>query len=135
MDMDLASLRKRVGKLARERYALERLLLGTLSRKELLPGSLVEKYKACNKPGCKCLKGELHGPFLYLSLNERGKTKMVFIPRGLWHKTRDRAERYRRWRRARARMVKINSEILRLLDEMEHQVSISYEDLKAGLKR
>ena len=28
----------------------------------VLRGSLIERYKRCGKPGCKCAKGKGHGP-------------------------------------------------------------------------
>ncbi len=35
---------------------------------EILRGSLVERYLTCGHPGCKCARGERHGPSFYLSV-------------------------------------------------------------------
>ena len=35
----------------------------------ILRGSLVERYKRCGKPGCKCAKGPGHGPKYYLTVS------------------------------------------------------------------
>ena len=36
---------------------------------EILRGSLTERYLTCGKPGCKCARGERHGPVWYLSVS------------------------------------------------------------------
>jgi len=38
----------------------------------ILKGSLVERYKRCGKPGCKCARGRGHGPKYYLSISRTG---------------------------------------------------------------
>jgi len=35
---------------------------------ETLRGSLVKRYLTCGNPGCKCARGERHGPVWYLSV-------------------------------------------------------------------
>ena len=75
--------------LRRRRQALLRQLP---SLKEILRGSLIERYKRCGKPGCKCADGPGHGPKYYLSVSHPGlrpqmdygasckiKTKMVIF--------------------------------------------------------
>src|SRR4030067_2474803 len=47
---------------------------------EMLQGSLVVLYRKCGKKGCRCERGEKHGPAYYLSYKERGVTQMVYIP-------------------------------------------------------
>jgi hypothetical protein len=47
----------------------------------LLRGSLIERYKPCGKPGCKCAKGPGHGPKYYLSISQPGATPaMDYVP-------------------------------------------------------
>lgn len=46
------------------------------------PGSLVQQYTACNKPGCKCIDPvhpQKHGPFYKLRYTHGGKSKILFI--------------------------------------------------------
>src|SRR5437868_14889389 len=38
----------------------------------ILRGSLIERYKRCGKPGCKCADGPGHGPKYYLSVSYPG---------------------------------------------------------------
>ena len=123
MRIDLAKARKRIGQLSRERYKLEQELLSKLSRKKLIAGTPVEKYKACNKGNCRCTRGELHGPTYYVSRKEGQKTKMIYIRQKLWPKVAEKVKRYQRWRGLRARIVKINIETLSVLDKMEKTIT------------
>ena len=47
---------------------------------EMLQGSLGVLYRKCGKKGCRCERGEKHGPAYYLSYKEGGVTQMVYIP-------------------------------------------------------
>ena len=47
---------------------------------EMLQGSLVVLYRKCGKKGCRCERGEKHGPAYYLSYKEGGVTQMIYIP-------------------------------------------------------
>jgi len=128
--LDISRVRQEMGRLSRERWDLERELAGVLSRKFLLKGSLVQKYKACNKQGCRCTRGELHGPFYYLSLSQAGKTKMIFIKRQHWPKVAELSTNYRQWRKRRARIVKINREMLALIDQLEKERTLEVSFLE-----
>lgn len=124
MRFDLSMARKRIGHLRRKRYLLERELLDYLSRKKLIAGTPVEKYKRCNKGNCKCTRGELHGPTYYISRKEDGKTKMIYIRQALWPVAEKKINRYQRWRRTRAGIVKIDHEILLIFDEIEKAITV-----------
>jgi len=47
---------------------------------EMLQGSLVSLYRKCGKKGCRCERGDKHGPAYYLSYKEEGVTQMIYIP-------------------------------------------------------
>ncbi len=38
----------------------------------VLAGSLVKQYVVCGKPGCRCQRGQKHGPLYYLYWKEQG---------------------------------------------------------------
>jgi len=42
----------------------------------MVDGSIYTVYKKCGNKNCRCAKGELHGPFKYLSKKVDGKTKL-----------------------------------------------------------
>jgi hypothetical protein len=124
MRFDLSMARKKIGQLRRERYRLEKEIVDYLSRNKLIAGTPVEKYKACNKGNCRCTRGELHGPTYYISRKEGKRTKMIYIRQALWPKVEEKVKRYQRWRSIRARLVKVNSEILLIVDKMEKAITV-----------
>ena len=54
---------------------------GGLSPKtEPLPGSLAFELRRCGKPGCRCARGLLHGPFAYRYWYEAGRRRKQYVP-------------------------------------------------------
>jgi hypothetical protein len=46
-----------------------------------LHGTLIKQGRRCGKEGCRCTRGELHGPYLYLALpREGGRSRLVYVP-------------------------------------------------------
>lgn len=54
----------------------------------LLPGTLVAQRRRCGKGGCRCARGELHGPYTYLQAG----TRLVYVPTGLAESVARRVE-------------------------------------------
>ncbi len=47
----------------------------------LIAGSVVEQGRRCGKEGCRCTRGELHGPYTYVVLPRAGgRTRTVYVP-------------------------------------------------------
>ena len=46
---------------------------------EPLPGALVQDFKKCGRPGCKCARGELHGPYLVRVWYEGKKRRKAYV--------------------------------------------------------
>ena len=112
-------------KFSRLRHALVQLLdemRGLIdpffSDRPVLKGTVYELKRKCGKPGCKCAQGELHARMV-VSASEGGKTQLRAIPRGFLVDTQQRVRRYQALRRARARVVEIHRQMLKLIDEME----------------
>jgi uncharacterized protein DUF6788 len=58
-----------------------------------LRGSLVSQGRRCGKEGCRCGQGELHGPYVYLSVGRVGGTsRLLYIPTELVAIVRRRVE-------------------------------------------
>jgi len=128
--MDISKVRKKIRDLGLERFKDEMEMLRVYSRKKMLYGSVVKKYKACGKGGCKCTKGALHGPFYYLTYKVEGKTKMIFIKKNLWESAIKLNNNYRKWRKLRADISKIGKEILTLLDEIEKENTVKLDTIE-----
>jgi hypothetical protein len=61
-----------------------RRLAASLERLDAtLPGSLVRQGRRCSSSGCRCRRGELHGPYLYLALYSGGRNRTLYVPAAL----------------------------------------------------
>ncbi|GEM_PF-509042 len=81
-------------------------------------GSLVTVIRRCGKMSCHCAAGQGH-PTTYLSIKDKGKTRMVYIPADLLETVTRQAGSYRRIRKHRARLVKMAHESLQLIDRLQ----------------
>ena len=107
--------RQRINALGkRERELLEVLL----SCRSAVKGTVYELKTRCGKPSCVCAQGALHGAMV-LSWSESGKTKLMTVgPADLERLMRMTGE-YRKFRQARAALVKLQKELLREVDRLE----------------
>jgi hypothetical protein len=74
----------------------------------LLPGTLVEQHRNCGKEGCRCTRGEPHGPYVYLQVAGR----LLYVPSGLAEVVRAHVEDSVRLRGVLAEISVINLELL-----------------------
>lgn len=100
------------------RDELGQLLEVFLARDPLVKGSVYTLYRRCGKATCGCVRGPRHGT-LALSWSEAGRTRLQTLPPGRQGELRARVRRYQRFRRARARLVKLHAEMLTLIDALE----------------
>jgi hypothetical protein len=89
--------------------------LGSL--REMLPGSFVERKRACGRPNCHCADGKnLHSQF-QISVLIDGKPKALNIPAALADQVREKIELRQRFDAAAASICGIN--LKRFLKEKE----------------
>lgn len=94
----------------RRRHLVEQLP----PQEAILRGSLIERYKRCGKPGCKCASGRGHGPKYYLSVSHPGaRPQMDYVPQGALEQVRTYLGNYQRLRALLEEICAINSELLR----------------------
>jgi len=99
-----AALRKRRRALLRQLPPLQ----------EILRGSLIERYKRCGKPGCKCADGRGHGPKYYLSVSYPGlRPQMDYVPQESHAQAAEFLANYHRAREILEAICEINRELLR----------------------
>jgi len=112
---------------SRLRQALQSLLddyqrqLGTLlPLRQLVKGSVYDLRTRCGKPSCHCasVQGPLHTSTV-ISWSEHGKTRLRTLPPGELSHFRQLAENYRRFRHARAALVKLHQRIVAHIDRLE----------------
>ncbi len=126
---DLSRARQQLLRLEVERERLERQFL---AHHRLLKGTLLLRSKVCLKPGCRCTRGQPHPPLTYLSFSEAGKTRQIYVLEADRDRVRREVEAYQALRRARARWVKLQEEILALLDQLEAGQRETYPFGKGG---
>jgi uncharacterized protein DUF6788 len=82
--------------------------------REVLRGSLTERYLTCGKPDCKCARGERHGPVWYLSvsLDQAHRTGST-VPSQQLEQVRRWIENYHRVKDRLEKISDINRELLR----------------------
>jgi hypothetical protein len=80
----------------------------------LLRGSLIERYKRCGKPGCKCANGRGHGPKYYLSVSLPGRRpQMDYVSQDSQAEVAECLANYHRVRQIIEEICEINRELLR----------------------
>lgn len=92
----------------------KRLLARLPPLEAMLRGSLIERYKPCGKPGCRCARGPGHGPKYYLSVSRTGqRPEMDYVPQASHDEVARYLENYRRVQQILDEICTINRELLR----------------------
>ena len=88
--------------------------------RHLVKGSVYDLHTRCGKPSCHCAshQGPLHTSTV-ISWSDHGKTRLRTLPAGKLAHFRRSAENYRRYRQARATLVKLHQRILAHIDRLE----------------
>jgi hypothetical protein len=60
-----------------------RLARSLPSLEAVLRGALVIQRRRCGKPGCRCARGELHGPYVFLTVRRRTGRRLLYVPAAL----------------------------------------------------
>jgi hypothetical protein len=103
-NLTTAALRKRRDALLRQLPPLQ----------AILRGSLIERYKRCGKPGCKCADGPGHGPKYYLSVSYPGlRPQMDYVPQESYAQAAEFLANYHQVREILEAICEINRELLR----------------------
>lgn len=98
----------------------QRQLDTVLPLRQLVKGSVYDLQTRCGKPSCHCAsdQGPLHTATV-LSWSEHGKTRLRTLPPGERARLRQLSENYRRFRQARAALVKLHQRMLADIDRLE----------------
>jgi hypothetical protein len=87
--------------------------------KAVLRGSLIERYKRCGKPGCKCADGPGHGPKYYLSVSYPGRRpQMDYVRQESYAQASEFLANYHRARQILEEICEINRELLRRREKL-----------------
>lgn len=67
--LSVSDLRARRSALARQLPDVEGLVRGSLQR----------QFRRCGRAGCRCTRGELHGPYVYLAVRTKERRGLVYV--------------------------------------------------------
>ena len=113
--MNLSRLRQQLRKVGRQ---IERQLSTFMEHKPMLRGSVYRLRRRCGKASCRCTHGELHESWVFLT-REKGVQRLRVVPPGQAARWRERAEAYRRFRRAQRELGRLVCEALGLAGQVE----------------
>lgn len=86
--------------------------------REMLPGSFVERKRACGRPNCRCADGKnLHTQY-QLSVLVEGKPKVFHVPARMVEQVRRQVAMHHRFDAAAATICDIN--LRRFLEQKEN---------------
>ena len=97
---------------------LPQLLEDCLGREPLLSGSLYTLRRKCGKPNYHCARGELHESTV-LSYRGQGRPKNISAPHEQLDSLRTMTQNYRRCRQARAKLVRWQQRLLKLIEALD----------------
>ena len=115
MTRDLSTLRSQVLAVAPQ---IQELLETFLAREPLLPGSLYTLRRRCGKPTCHCAQGELHASTV-LSYRGQGRPQNISPAPEHIPAVRQLTDEYRRFRQARTQLLRLQRQLLTLIDRLE----------------
>lgn len=86
---------------------------------KILRGSLIETYKKCGKPGCKCENGIGHGPKHSITINfPKQKPEHDYIPLEYVTQVKEYLDNYHQFKEVLEQICAINREILKRREEL-----------------
>jgi Family of unknown function (DUF6788) len=98
----------------RELLSRRRRLTGGLSKPErTLRGVLLQEGRRCSSEGCRCRRGELHGPYTYLAIYSEGRSRTIYVPAAVQAVAEAHVEATQRNEALLAEISLINLELLR----------------------
>lgn len=90
-----------------------RLAVGLSEPERTLRGVLLSEGRRCSSEGCRCRRGELHGPYTYLAVYADGRSRTIYVPTAVQVAAEAHVEVTQRNEALLAEISQINLELLR----------------------
>lgn len=85
----------------------------------VLRRSVIERYKRCGKPGCKCARSRGHGPKYYLSVSKpKQRPVMDYIPLDYHAQVTEYVDNFRQIKTILEELCEINRELLKRREKL-----------------
>jgi len=114
--MALSQIRVKLRLLVNEQAKLLDILL---ARKPLIKGGVYQTKSRCGKPNCRCVKEGSWHLMWRLYWTEDGNARLKALKKHEVYDYQRLTANYQRFRKARARLVKIHQEMIRLINLLE----------------
>jgi hypothetical protein len=85
----------------------------------MMNGSVRERYNKCGTPGCRCTRGDLHGPYFSRRWSENGRRREEYVRRDQIDDVRAQCEARRQHEHQVVAARKECRELTRMLKELE----------------
>ena len=114
---DLSAFRKQIAEINKRRLDTINRVLNT---KPYIAAQVYERFKKCGNANCKCARGELHGPFLWIYQKKKGqKVVSTTVTKDMASEAKEMAQRYERLLCLRRQIREADQKINELLNEFE----------------
>ena len=90
-----------------------RLAAGFSEPERTLRGVLLSEGRRCSSEGCRCRRGELHGPYSYLAIYADGRSRTIYVPSAIEASVAERVQLTQRNEALLGEISLINLELLR----------------------
>lgn len=112
----ISRLRQALAHLRAELTQLDKVFV---AREPIMRGSVYELHTKCGKRSCRCAEGtELHS-CMVISWTVNGRKRLRSIPKEQQAELVALTQRYRRFRKARARLLEVHAKMLVIIDQLE----------------
>ncbi len=91
----------------------QQLADGVSDPERTLRGALLYESRRCSSAGCRCRRGELHGPYTYLSVYSSGRSRMMYVPQAVAAVAAEHVEATRQGEALMLEISQVNLELLR----------------------
>jgi hypothetical protein len=89
-----------------------RLAAGLSEQERTLRGVLLHEGRRCSSEGCRCRRGELHGPYAYLAVYLGGRSRTLYVPAAFAETTASHLQVTERNEALLSEISRINLELL-----------------------
>lgn len=114
---EISKIKQNIKSVSRRRIVLLDKILNT---KSFIAAQVYEHYKKCGNKGCKCQRGELHGPYLWIYQHKKGLPIIsTTVDEAKRREAKDLAASYKALLSDRKQLREMDQEIQELLNKLE----------------
>ena len=120
----LSKLRQQLSYLLKQRYKHLKVIF---NNDALVKGGIYIINRKCGKPACKCATTDYRHPSYYLYRSEQGDNQTIYIKRKDVGILKELTNNYKKFRKARAELMKIEKKMAEIINKIEEEKMIPLE--------